>query len=222
MHSLLALAALVPAVVGQTFYGCYTEIPTRALTGASTADFEGMTIEACETYCTDPTRNFTLWGLEYGGECYCGNSLGTGSFPAFPEDCSMACTGDAGQTCGGPHRISLYGIDEEPPVHTPYPHPEVTAPVYEGCWTELPAPGRALAGGFGFSPAAMTTQRCADYCLNSGFTWFGLQYMAECFCGPELDALSTQLNDTDCDLPCTGDAGEVCGGSSKLSVYQWV
>lgn len=68
MQQYLALAALVPAALAQTFYGCYTEIPARALTGSSTIDYTAMTIGACETHCTG--LGFTIWGVEYGGEWY--------------------------------------------------------------------------------------------------------------------------------------------------------
>ncbi|KAJ4287465.1 hypothetical protein N0V88_007652 [Collariella sp. IMI 366227] len=135
MQRFLALAALVPAAFAQTYYGCYTDVPTRALTGSSLVDYTTMTIAQCETYCTG--LSFTLWGIEYGGECYCGNALAQGSFPSFSTDCTMPCAGDALTVCGGPNRLSLYGTAATPPTVTPYPHDPVTAYEYEGCWTEV-------------------------------------------------------------------------------------
>ncbi|KAK3301691.1 WSC domain-containing protein [Chaetomium strumarium] len=219
--SLLALvAAMAPAALAQTFYGCYTEVPARALTGATLVNYTTMTIPDCEAYCTG--LSFTLWGLEYSGECYCGDTLAQGSFPAFSTDCTMACAGDATTTCGGPNRLSLYGASAEPPAVTPYPHPEVAGPPqYMGCWTEV-AGVRALPGASGFSETDMTVGGCADYCLNSGFVWFGLEYGAECYCGNALDANSTAAAETECAMPCSGDATAVCGGSDRISVYQWV
>jgi hypothetical protein len=66
MQSLVILAAIVPAALAQTFYGCYTEVPTRALTGSSLIDYDNMTITECATHCT----GFDMWGLEYSGEWY--------------------------------------------------------------------------------------------------------------------------------------------------------
>ncbi|KAK4119638.1 WSC-domain-containing protein [Parathielavia appendiculata] len=218
MQIVLALAVIVPAALAQTFYGCYTEVPTRALTGSSLVNYTTMTIPDCEAHCT----GFALWGLEYGGECYCGNSLAQGSFPAFSTDCTMPCAGDATTVCGGPNRLSLYGVSAEAPTFTPYPVPEpVTAPEYEGCWTEVSGV-RALSGASAFSATAMTVEGCADYCLNSGFTWFGLEYSAECYCGSELNVNSTLAVEEDCNMACSGDVNGVCGGSNRLSVYQWV
>jgi len=219
MQNLLALAAIVPAALAQTYYGCYTEIPARALTGSSSIDYVGMTIEACEAYCTGLT--FDIWGVEYGGECYCGNSLAQGSFPAFTTDCAMPCPGDTTEVCGGPNRLSLYGTSATAPAVTPEPHDPVTETQYAGCWTETSGV-RALPGASGFSLTDMTVDGCSTYCLNSGFLWFGLEYSAECYCGTELNVNSTSVVDTDCNMACSGDAATTCGGSNRLSVYQWV
>ncbi|KAL2131096.1 hypothetical protein VTI74DRAFT_5570 [Chaetomium olivicolor] len=218
MQRFLALTAILPTALAQTHYGCYTEIPARALTGSSLIDYTTMTIAQCETHCTG--LGFALWGLEYGGECYCGNALAQGSFPAFSTDCTMPCAGDATAICGGSNRLSLYGTSEEPPTVTPYPHDPVTETKYEGCWTELSG-GRALSGPSAFSATAMTIAGCGNYCLNNGFTWFGLEYSAECYCGSALDANSTTALEADCNMACSGAAGEVCGGSNRLSVYHW-
>ncbi|KAH6839435.1 WSC domain-containing protein [Chaetomium sp. MPI-CAGE-AT-0009] len=220
MQYFLTFAAIVPAALAQTYYGCYTEIPARALTGSSLIDYEAMTVAECEAHCT----GFDLWGLEYGGECYCGDALAQGSFPAFSTDCTMPCPGDAtgASICGGPNRLSLYGTAEEAPAAVPYPHdPPVTTTQYEGCWTEVSGV-RALAGASGFSLTDMTIAGCGGYCRDSGFTWFGLEYSAECFCGSELNVNSTLAADTDCAMACSGEPTEVCGGSDRLSVYQWV
>lgn len=155
---------------------------------------------------------------------YCGNSLAQGSFPAFSTDCTMPCPGDATLTevCGGPNRISLYGTSETAPESIPYPHdPPVTATEYEGCWTEVDGV-RALSGASGFSLTDMTVGGCGSYCRDSGFTWFGLEYMAECYCGNALSVNSTLALEADCAMACSGAPAEVCGGSNRLSVYQWV
>lgn len=133
----------------------------------------------------------------------------------------MACGGDAAEVCGGPNRLSLYGTSEEPPAVTAYPHDPVTETQYEGCWTEVSGV-RALEGVSAVSASAMTVDGCANYCLNSGYLWFGLEYTAECYCGNEINANSTNVADTECIMPCSGNPDEDCGGPDRLSVYQWV
>lgn len=68
MQHLLALAVVVPAVLAQTYYGCYTDVPTRALTDSVLVNYTTMTVGDCETHCTGVGAQ--LWGLEYGGEWY--------------------------------------------------------------------------------------------------------------------------------------------------------
>lgn len=134
----------------------------------------------------------------------------------------MPCPGDNTAVCGGPNRLSLYGTSATPPTVTPYPHPPVLSPAqYQGCWTEVSGV-RALSGASAFSASDMTIAGCGDYCLNSGFTWYGLEYSAECYCGSALNVNSTAALEADCNMACTGDANTVCGGSNRLSVYQWV
>ena len=69
-----------------------------------------MTIEMCASYCIT-SLSYTLFGVEYGGECYCGDELQAGAVVAPATDCSMACDGNATETCGGPSRLSVYQRD---------------------------------------------------------------------------------------------------------------
>lgn len=133
----------------------------------------------------------------------------------------MACAGDATSICGGPNRLSLYGTSATPPTVTPYPHEgTATATNPLGCYTETTGV-RALSGASAFSETEMTVEACGTYCLNSGFTWFGVEYGAECYCGNGLSVESNPADDTDCNMACSGAATEICGGSNRLSVFQW-
>ncbi|KUJ19463.1 WSC-domain-containing protein [Mollisia scopiformis] len=100
--------ALKPTVGAYTRMGCYTEgTNARALTGAAIYDYKGMTLESCAGNCTA----FQYWGVEYGGECYCGNSLGTGSVLATKQtDCSFTCPGNKFEYCGAGNRLEMYKL----------------------------------------------------------------------------------------------------------------
>lgn len=66
-----------------------------------------MTLEKCTTFCQK--GGFAFAGLEYSSECYCGNTLANGAtLSAFSTQCNMPCSGNAGQTCGGPNAITLF------------------------------------------------------------------------------------------------------------------
>lgn len=90
--------------------GCYTEATgQRALTGATKVDYTLMTVEMCASYCAS-VATFTYFGLEYHGECYCGNVLQAGSVLAPTADCSMLCDGNKFEYCGAGNRLDVYQL----------------------------------------------------------------------------------------------------------------
>ena len=102
-----SLAYSVTAVVnGFAKKGCIQEVVGRALTGASTSA-SNMTLESCTSYCSG--LGFSMAGLEYASECYCGNSLSNGAALSLTSgQCNMACSGNSQETCGGPDAITLF------------------------------------------------------------------------------------------------------------------
>lgn len=67
----------------------------------------------------------------------------------------------------------------------------------------------------------MTVPMCLDFCSQKGGTVYqyaGLEYSRECWCAPYLSGASEKMDEAECDLPCAGDEGVVCGGNAKLSV----
>ncbi|KAF8860303.1 copper radical oxidase [Acephala macrosclerotiorum] len=96
-----------PTVKAYSFVGCYTEgTGVRALSGTAFFDYIAMTLEECAFAC----NGYTYFGVEYAGECYCGNTLDVGSVPAPLSDCSMICPGNPYQYCGNGNRLELYQI----------------------------------------------------------------------------------------------------------------
>jgi len=76
-----------------SYLGCYSEgTNVRALDSASTTNYTSMTHKISAAFCTPI---YSAYGVEYGGECYCGNSLSVGSVVAPSTDCNMACGGNA-------------------------------------------------------------------------------------------------------------------------------
>ncbi|GJC99256.1 legume lectin beta domain-containing protein [Colletotrichum higginsianum] len=74
------------------FLGCQTEATSgRALGGKSTAS-DAMTVDFCASFCS--LGGWQLMGVEYGRECFCGNSTNAGSMPAPLKDCNMVCKGN--------------------------------------------------------------------------------------------------------------------------------
>ncbi|RFU31980.1 hypothetical protein B7463_g4374, partial [Scytalidium lignicola] len=93
---------------GWTFQGCYTDNVNGRTLGTAEGVTGGMTNEKCQTACAN--AGFSIAGTEYAGECWCGNTYANSGGPA-PDGsagCSMACSGDSGETCGGSNRLDVY------------------------------------------------------------------------------------------------------------------
>lgn len=43
----------------------------------------------------------------------------------------------------------------------------------------------------------------------------------QCFCGLTTDDPEENGSSTDCTMPCTGDADQICGGNKAVSVYEY-
>lgn len=65
-----------------------------------------MTVDVCAQFCL--AAGYSMFGIEYSRECFCGAELQPGSVSAPEEDCNMPCGGDAMANCGGPSRLSVY------------------------------------------------------------------------------------------------------------------
>jgi hypothetical protein len=64
----------------------------------------------------------------------------------------------------------------------------------------------------------MTYATCADFC--SGYEYFGVEYSTQCFCGNFFANPTYTVDSTACNMPCSGDSTEMCGGGDLLTVYK--
>lgn len=87
---------------GFRYQSCWTDdAKARSLTGSENPRGD-MTVEKCAGFCA----GFKYFGVESGGECYCGNDLGGAAAPE--AECSELCAGNPAEWCGGPDRLNLY------------------------------------------------------------------------------------------------------------------
>lgn len=64
----------------------------------------------------------------------------------------------------------------------------------------------------------LSGQFCETYCSGLGYSYFGLQYGIECWCGDE-DTDVTQWGTAVCDMECSGDSTQTCGGRYAFDAY---
>lgn len=192
----------VAEVLDREYIGCIVDdASSRALSSRREVS-DGMTAEMCSSICAD----YTYFGVEFGDECYCGNSL----TPELVDDaeCESPCYGDGTSPCGGPDRLTAY-------ISTNAAQNAVTVGGYRflHCGVDSVS-DRVLKGGFSHGDA-MTIDQCAEDC--AGYTYFGLEFGRECFCGNEYTdaAVATE----DCYMRCSGDSSQLCGGKDRIAVY---
>lgn len=91
-------------VAGWTYDGCYTDSTSaRVLTGKYVPD-SSLTIEKCAAAC----KGYSIFGAEYGSQCYCANAFSNPSTKVAELDCGYTCAGNALQLCGAGNRLSIY------------------------------------------------------------------------------------------------------------------
>ncbi|KAK6076275.1 glyoxal oxidase precursor [Seiridium cupressi] len=219
-----ALDGTLPAVNNNTYagnmtyWGCWADQSPQTLTNM-TYQNSANTIELCTQTCA--AGGNTIAGLEFGTQCYCGQSLGYLSQQVVESSCSSACPGNSSEICGGSNRLSIFSNGRPTQLPTPGTPETVGGFYYTSCYTEATS-GRALAGK-ATSSNAMSLEYCASFCAS--YQYFGTEYGAECYCGNSFGTGANRMSDSDCNMLCANDASEFCGAGSRLTVYQntsWV
>jgi hypothetical protein len=180
-------------------------------------NYDTMTVEICAAFCA----SYPYFGVEYSGECYCGIGLQGGSVLSTTASCDMLCDGNQLEYCGGPNRLDVYSSDGVP-ISVPTPDlPENWT--YDGCYVDN-VNARILQALEIGNNYALTIETCISQCIAKGYSVAGLEYGLQCFCDDYISyniALATGVltNQSNCDITCSGNANEVCGGSSIMSIY---
>ncbi|KAJ4129863.1 hypothetical protein NW768_006833 [Fusarium equiseti] len=131
-----------------------------------------------------------------------------------PSVSSTNCTGSliVGQTyCVGPtHKV------------LPANHPMLPRYKY-GCYArELYSRHSVLLHDFQGHRRGTTVARCQLYCLSEDAgrdPVFGLQNGDTCLCGSRLVMNSQRVDDSQCDMHCSGDKRPGCGGKDAVQIY---
>ncbi|KAI9343035.1 glyoxal oxidase N-terminus-domain-containing protein [Zopfochytrium polystomum] len=200
-----------------------------AVNGAPRTLANGLGGGATVTSCIDLAAKggFRYAGLEYGGECWAGNSFtNTTNAKAPPADCNVPCTANVTQTCGAGNRLSAYFLVNYTLAQTS----SFVAPAAAqlptgwsvfgtGCVTDaVNGNPRTLSNGFG---GGYTIETCATAASGGGYTFFGLEYGGECWADTTLrNTTNVDAPLTDCSMACTANTQEICGAGNRLSIYK--
>lgn len=66
----------------------------------------------------------------------------------------------------------------------------------------------------------LTVESCISTCAGQQYTVAGVEWGVQCFCGYAIiNAGALAPNQGDCSMACGGNSAEICGASSRMSVY---
>ncbi|KAH7418127.1 WSC domain-containing protein [Cadophora sp. MPI-SDFR-AT-0126] len=172
---------------------------------------QNQTVQDCVAFCKG--NDYQYAGLEYGEECFCGASVN--NIQADEADCDFSCTGDDTEICGGLDRVSIY----QDPTFPVADYTTISDYVKLGCYSEGSV-GRSLAWRQDqVNATTMTVESCLTACKAGGYSFSGLEFASECYCGVVLGNGTLPVDSSKCDMPCNGDSTETCGGRGTLDLY---
>ncbi|BAT72175.1 conserved hypothetical protein [Thermosulfidibacter takaii ABI70S6] len=196
----------VRGVTGR-YVGCFVDKPDRDLSAFS-VEKSDMTVEKCVNLCS--SKGYKYAALQFGRWCFCGNSYGRYGVSYL---CNHPCAGKWSEICGGVWANSVYAV-------RPKSTSNYTVNKYLGCFRDKGDP-KGLSGrdlnGFIFSSPSMTIYRCISLCADKGFKYAAVQYGSYCFCGNSYGKYGKAQN---CNMLCSGNRKEICGGVWANSVYE--
>ncbi|KAH6627932.1 WSC domain-containing protein [Chaetomium tenue] len=194
-----------PATLDTPYLGCFVDQGARVLPN-NLLGADDMTAQKCAAHCA----NYSYFGVEYGRECWCGNSPPRPPTTAVAEsECSSPCAGDDAQACGAAGRINVWGA--------PLPSPDTVGDSFEyvGCFTD-DNDNRSLRGRAHFDPA-MTLEKCAGLC--AAYAYFGVEFGSQCYCGADPEPTAVEVPQAECAMRCGGAYDSVCGDAGRLNVF---
>jgi len=126
--------------------------------------------------------------------------------------CKTPCSGSSEQSCGNLKAIHLYSTGYEPKR-------VAIGNYYLGCFEEMPH--NRLFKSYSKSFLMNTPEFCSNLCYTFGYTYSGVTYKSECFCGSQspTERRFTMVDDKNCNTKCTGDANQYCGGGWRIGVF---
>ncbi|KAL8855582.1 MAG: hypothetical protein Q9178_007774 [Gyalolechia marmorata] len=152
------------------------------------------------------------------------SSSSSSSSSSTSSSSSSASSGTSTSSTLSTSRTSTFSTTTRPTSSTSTTSPSSTSLPshpgydYQGCYTDNTS-GRVLTGK-SQSVSTNTYASCATYC--SGYTYFGVEYGSECYCGNQFTnptALAPK-GEIECNKRCSGDATKFCGAGNRMNLFK--
>lgn len=202
---------------GWSYQGCYTDQTNARSLSNQQPDSSSLTAASCISACS--SAQYSVAGLEYGSQCFCGNAL-NGASAAAAGTCNMQCSGDSSKSCGAGGAVDVYSFGTL--QNNPKPVPQ-TSGLPDG-WSYTDCFADSIDSRLfpvEIDQASATASSCIAYCSGQSYSAAGIEYSNQCFCGSTQDLTkSTASRSTQCSMTCAGNSSSICGGPGAITVYQ--
>ncbi|KAF8799941.1 WSC-domain-containing protein [Phlegmacium glaucopus] len=88
-----------------------------------------------------------------------------------------------------------------------------------GCYSDTPA-SRTLRIASFTSVSNMTIESCLAFCTPGEYIFAGVEFARECYCDNVIESTGAPISSSSCNMPCTGNPDEICGGSNAINIFQ--
>ncbi|KAH9485995.1 WSC domain-containing protein [Psilocybe cubensis] len=210
------------ALPGWTFVGCFTDAaPATRTLQEHTITNPGMTPLLCTEFCGNFTTPLNFAGTEFTDECFCDFNIQGTAVKVNDTLCNFPCGGDSTLTCGGASLISIFQNNNTGVGPLPTNKAKVGNFTFDGCFKDVDGTDtRTLLESFTVQ-GGVTIEGCTGTCLANGFTFAGLEFGEECWCGNGFNLPLANITAPlgDCSRACEANPTELCGAANRLSVY---
>ncbi|KZL85915.1 copper radical oxidase [Colletotrichum incanum] len=195
-----------------TYLGCFTDGTAGRVLDGDSYHGDDMSQEKCIAYCDG--KGYSVAGVEWGRECYCGYLLDDSADKALETDCSKPCVGNNDEVCGNGGRINVFTNGDVAPAILAA-HGDFAS---LGCYSDH-ASARTLTTSISL-PGNVRVSDCTTACANQGFQYAGLEFGRECFCGSSIQNGGAPIPAKSCNMACTADKSQYCGGRAAINIYK--
>jgi hypothetical protein len=173
--SAVGVATSLPT--GWAYKGCWLDQQYGRILGTQAPTSDTLTVESCVQACAG--LGYSIAGMEYFTQCYCGNAMINQAVTAPEADCNTACGGNAAEMCGGGDRMSIYSNETTLKI-TPVPKVQATYGSwnYTGCLID-----NAVTRTFPYQIEMLTNntaENCLSQCQKFGYPAGGMEYAEQC------------------------------------------
>ncbi|KAL8717991.1 MAG: hypothetical protein Q9181_008250 [Wetmoreana brouardii] len=192
----------------------------KAATQAKFAAFNAAYVDASTTSSSSPSSTSEASTSSSSSATTFSTRTSTSSSSSSPSTTSTPSASTTSKSSAS----SSSSSSTSKPQSTLYPTPStiLNSYTYAGCAN---ATSPLALNALSKSSTSMDIETCTSYCTQNNYGLSGLQGGNTCYCGNGLQSFSAiqqeagAAKDSKCNKPCSGNATEICGADTYLSVW---